>query len=111
MSTTTLTCADIRRTGEKKRADPDAKLLEHRGVTISELATELNGGAGTQPGREHNNTKVNISVWRFLRRRVGGSCVFVSEKSLTCWLCMVVDLASPINEADFPNQGRRVAQL
>jgi hypothetical protein len=29
---------------KKDKADPDAKLLEHRGVTVSELATELNGG-------------------------------------------------------------------
>jgi hypothetical protein len=53
----------------KKRADPDAKLLEHRGVTISELATELNGGRG-RAGQGVYNTKVNISVWRILRRRV-----------------------------------------
>jgi hypothetical protein len=61
--------ADTQQTGEKKeRADPDANLLEHRGVTISELATELNGERAGQGSITIQ--KVNISVSRFLRRRV-----------------------------------------
>lgn len=38
-----LTDFQQKRVKESKRADPDAKLLEHRGVTVSELATELDG--------------------------------------------------------------------
>jgi hypothetical protein len=56
-----------KRVKERKRADPDEKLLEHRGVTVSELATELNGRRAW--GREYGNTKGNLTFFLY-----GGFC-------------------------------------
>jgi hypothetical protein len=54
--------ADIQQTGEKKRADPDAKLLEHREVTAFELATELNGGRGRAGQGVYNYKSKHFSM-------------------------------------------------
>lgn len=63
--------ADIQQTGEKKeKADPDAKLLEHRGVTVS--GRRPNSTEGRAGSIQYRSKHFCMAV---SAKAVGGSCV------------------------------------